>query len=421
LLHSVPPSNPRTRRKSPCSGVLSLVGAEWQRTIAGMSKPIGVAGFSRVALMLAALASGVWACSDEPGPLQPARLPDAGGQAGGEPAPSADAGQGGTTGFVVLPETGGSSGVILGRSCSPGATRACQLDALCSGQETCSADGAGFGACDCGNVPLIGTGIVGAACQSDSDCDGGATCLRADENEYLGAGGPARGYCSSRCTVTADCQGLDPESRCVPLGPQGAPDAEGDPVRDRYCIRTCLSKAAEPGEAKCLNRADLACVSVVADRELPLAAERQDGYCAPRCGSDSDCPTGRVCHLQAGICTDVQAPGATAGASCRLTTECNGLMCEDLEAGVGTCTSLCVLGSLDACGFGRDAILRDAACLGPLVSAGRFSEAEGDLGLCQEVCDVDADCQRAAEGWVCRALNPALAEFIGRSGACDKP
>jgi hypothetical protein len=96
-------------------------------------------------------------------------------------------------------------------------------------------------------------------------------------------------------------------------------------------------------------------------------------------------------------------------------------MCEDLEAGVGTCTSLCVLGSLDACGFGRDASPREAACLGPLISAGRFSEAEGDLGLCQELCDVAADCQRADEGWICRALNPALAEFIGRSGACDEP
>jgi hypothetical protein len=194
----------------------------------------------------------------------------------------------------------------------------------------------------------------------------------------------------------------------VPLGPN----------ETNYCIRTCLSKDAEPGEAKCLNRSDLACVSIAADGVVGIAPERQEGYCAPRCGSNEECPSGRFCHRQGGICTDGPSPGAPTGTRCELTTNCDGRACEDRIDGVGVCTAECVLGSLSGCGYGPDAPLRKAACLTPLVSAGRFSEGPGDLGLCRELCDVDSDCLRAAEGFVCRALNPTLATFTGRSGAC---
>jgi hypothetical protein len=302
-----------------------------------------------------------------------------------------------------LPDAGASSG------CTPGQTQACVFDQLCSGVATCAADGQGFGACSCESTPSDGSGgIVGASCRSNADCSGGATCLAAESNGWLGQGGPAGGYCTFSCVDTPDCAAHDPWSRCVPLGPNDG----------LYCIRTCLSQDAEPGEAKCLNRPDLACVSTAADGVELISADRQPGYCAPRCGSNDECPLGRVCHRQGGVCTDLPSPGAPVGSSCALTTDCDGRMCEDRVDGVGVCTARCVLGSLSGCGYGATSSSRDVGCVTPLVSAGRFSEGPGDLGLCQELCDVDADCLRNTTGFACRPLNQALAAFLGRSGAC---
>jgi hypothetical protein len=252
--------------------------------------------------------------------------------------------------------------------------------------------------------------IVGARCASDGDCAGGAFCMTASGNDFLGQGGPAGGYCTFACNATAECTELDPSSVCSPVGPDDS----------SVCIRTCLSKEADPGEAKCLNRTDVACESVVTQGIEPFTADRQLGFCAPRCGSDDECPAGRVCHRQGGVCTDLPAPGAPVGSACGVDTDCDGRACEDQVDGVGVCTANCVLGSLSGCGFGGSAEPREAACVIPAISAGRFSEGPGDLGLCLELCDVDADCLRTAEGFGCRPLNADLTVFFGRAGACSR-
>lgn len=301
-------------------------------------------------------------------------------------------------------------------SCTPGETAECLQDQLCQGLATCHSDGVGFGACECASTPAAGGGIVGAKCESDAECSGGV-CFRAEGNDYVGAGGPAGGYCTFPCADSNACAQHDPESRCVPMGANGS----------LYCIRTCLSKEAEPGEAKCLNRSNLVCVSEAADGVVGIAPERQPGYCAPRCSDDSECPSGRVCHRQAGICTDGRAPGAPVGSSCTLDTDCDGKACENRvqidngDAGVsrvGTCTAECVLGALQGCGYAHDDPQRKAACITALVSSGRFSEGPGDLGLCRELCDVDSDCLQAATGFICRKLSDALVAYTGRTGAC---
>jgi hypothetical protein len=396
------PDGKRTRRLENGPARLLYAGSGLTLSVryATMMKTFGVA--ARVLCLSSVL---VWACGEAHTPLA-ALAADAGANAGAAGSATL-AGEGGMAGAAPS-----GAGATTAESCSPGTSRACQVDLLCSGEQTCTADGSGFSECDCGSVPLGGTALVGSKCESDADCRGGGTCLRADGNLYLGAGGPAGGYCTFSCSAADDdCASHDLQSFCVGLGPEGA----------EYCIRRCLSKDAEPGEAKCLNRTDLACVSVAADGAVPFAAERQEGYCAPRCASDSECPSGRVCHRQAGICTSAPAPGAPAGSRCRLTTECDGKMCEDIVNGVGVCTSLCVLGSLAGCGYEQDSESRGAACLIPLVAAGRFSEAAGDLGLCRELCDVPADCRRADEGWECRPLSAAASAFVGRVGACSPP
>lgn len=334
-------------------------------------------------------------------------------------APGADAGTGGgdtntpdagtpPSSSELPPPVSGLDPSGGSRDCTPGETRECTIDLICTGAETCGESGT-FGACDCGAPPLAsGGGIIGASCASDAECAGGGTCLRADGNGYLGAGGPAGGYCTFSCSREADdCATHDEQSFCAPIGPEEA----------GYCIRTCLSQDPEPGEAKCLNRTDVVCVSVAADGYELFNGQRQAGYCRPLCGSDEDCPAGRVCHAQGHICTDGQIEGAPIGAACSLDSDCSGYACEDRnDEGIGVCTATCVLGSLSGCGYGHDVSERGAACLTPLVAANRFSEGVGDVGLCREVCDVAEDCQQA--GWVCTPLNPEAAEFFGRSGAC---
>lgn len=370
-----------------------------------MTKPFGaMGGLWRGVLLGAGFSWAVSACGDDAAPAEEALAPDAGsaGAGGSE--------QGGAGGSSMAGATG-----VGGETCEPNATRECQQDFVCSGVQTCAADGRGFGECDCGTAALVGSGSVGARCESDADCAEGATCLAEATTQWRGApGGPAGGYCSLRCTDNAECEALDSQSTCLSFAP-----GEGS-----YCIRTCLSKDPDPGEAKCLNRPDVACVSVAAqgDPENPFSTERQDGYCGPRCGSDADCSGGRFCHRNAGLCTASIAPGAVTGSRCTVDRDCDGGSCEDRDSeGVGTCTALCVLGALNNCGYAADAPSREAACLTPLVAAGRFTEGAGDLGLCRELCDVADDCQRALEGWVCETIPAALAEFVGRTGACAPP
>lgn len=383
-----------------------------------MSMSRRVSLWSNGLFWVGAVASVVGCGSDDAPAVVPAAV-------AGAAATSTDAGVDAGAPAVVgaTPEGGGplSSGADAGLDtppvsglCAPGETRECSFDLICNGVQTCD-ENAVFGPCNCGDLPLEGTSIVGARCATDADCLGGATCLRADNDSYLGAGGPPGGYCSFACSLEADdCTTHDPQTFCAPLGPDGA----------GYCIRTCLSQDPDDGEAKCLNRADVVCVSAAADGALPFNGTRQPGYCRPFCGSDEDCPAGRVCHRQGHICTDTQFPGAPVGAACSLDADCSGNECEDQnDENIGVCTSTCVLGSLSGCGFGHEAGAgRGAACLTPLVALAGFSEGVGDLGLCRELCDVAEECEQAASaGWICTPLSPEAAEFFGKTGACVPP
>lgn len=359
--------------------------------------------------MLAA-ACGSVSCGDHDG--SPAiDGPDAGGGAGSVPEPSASgAGGADAPGAGSGGDGEGSGGDAAPVSCAPGETRECTFERLCTGQQTCDAAGTGFGECICSRDASV-VGAIGAACESDAGCSGGV-CFTAAGNQYLGAGGPAKGYCTAICAEHADCTAIDPLSRCVDIGPGGA----------LHCIRTCESKEPAPGEAKCLNRPEVMCLSIAADGFAGFEPGRQQGVCVPRCGSDADCPSGRFCHRQAGICRDASAPGAAAGARCTLASDCDGLLCIDRdEENVGTCSAECTLGSLSGCGYARDAAVRDAACTVPRLSGGGFTEGPGDMGVCQELCDVAADCQRAEEGATCVPLTEGAAAFFGRTGACVTP
>jgi hypothetical protein len=385
-----------------------------------MRNPLSATGKRwRCAFLVGALAGAVAGCGDDE-PASPPGVANGGGDGTSPPADPPDA-AGGTGGEGGSTAEGGTAGMADAGApmtptsgCTEGLTQACTLDLLCSGLQTCGAEGT-FGSCVCDTSLLTGGGIVGARCESDGDCASGGTCIQADGNVYRGAGGPAGGYCSFPCTVLGtdpyddDCDERDPQSFCAPLGPEGA----------GYCLRTCLSLDPDPGEAKCLNRPDLVCVSRAASGSEQFNGTRQLGYCEPQCGSDDECPAGRVCHAQAGICTDAQVPGAPIGGSCSIDADCASNTCEDQnEENIGLCTADCTLGALSGCGYAQDADPRKAGCLTPQIASGRFSEGVGDLGFCRELCDLPEDCVRASEGWVCAPINAGAQEFFGRTGAC---
>jgi hypothetical protein len=78
-----------------------------------------------------------------------------------------------------------------------------------------------------------------------------------------------------------------------------------------------------------------------------------------------------------------------------------------------------VFGQPVGCGDGVSAEPRNYACLQPLIRGTFSAEGIGDVGLCVEVCDVDADCAQVESGFVCRPDDRVAA--VGRAGFCLTP
>jgi hypothetical protein len=227
--------------------------------------------------------------------------------------------------------------------------------------------------------------VVGAECTTDAQCGASLRCITSGSSELTG-GGPAAGYCTRACTADAECQALDTRSVCGSTG--------GVSV----CLRGCLSGEPTPTENKCLNRSTLVC-----DAPPRTLGEREPGVCVPQCASDVDCP-GRACDLASGLCSDRASSGLAIGAPCTSDSQCAARDCQ------GVCTARCSAGRQNnGCGFGIRASLRAAACV--LAPSGSF----GDVGLCLEVCDVDADCTEPAA-----TCSPGVFN-TGRSGFCAPP
>jgi hypothetical protein len=301
-----------------------------------------------------------------------------------------------------------------GDQCIAGETELCEGPGGCRGARACQRNGAGFGACDCGDelalAPDAGTtsatraDVLAAPCESDADCGTNLRCWSSRDQELVGfRGGPARGYCTTTCSSFEECARFDPMATC----------GVTDPQLGGFCQRGCLSKEPARGEEKCLGREDLICLSVAAGGDLPFDPdERQLGSCVPSCSSDADCP-GRFCDPISFNCSDSPASGGEIGAACDTDTDCAGGLCIFPVGGPAFCTAYCALYQVSACAWGNNASPRQAACKDPLVSNGMIGEGTGDLGLCRELCDTDSDC--AQPGWFC-IIGPGLPE---RAGFCD--
>ncbi|HEU4582809.1 MAG TPA: hypothetical protein VFS67_31340 [Polyangiaceae bacterium] len=314
--------------------------------------------------------------------------------------------------------------------CIPGQTFQCRggCGAPRSGYQVCAADGRSLGPCVCPSLgttspgssyadgdesgphivsrgALVGGGlpaapnssgfgsgsssgvstalsVVGAGCHNDADCGNGLGCITAGGAQLAGSG-PAGGYCSASCGSDAACQAIDPGSRCIGLAGQNV------------CARTCESRDPRPGLAKCLNRDDLACVSVAAQRLEPPGDGPQAGLCIPVCQSDAQCGPGLFCNLSSGLCSSQPPAGDPLGSPCTGPDSCAGGVCLPLGDGFeSVCSAFCRFGA-PGCGFDDSAAQPGAGCVFSLVAG----EGAGDRGLCLTLCQTALDCHET--GAVC--------------------
>jgi hypothetical protein len=188
-------------------------------------------------------------------------------------------------------------------------------------------------------------------------------------------GGPANGYCTTTCSSNADCPGFG--SACLA-------DENGDGTCFRGCeLGPALMFIDEPLDpAKCYGREDVAC----------LPTDSGD-VCIPTCGSNSQCPAGRVCDPALRVCVTSPSMGLPTGDACdpmAADPGCAGICLTftspDPTITVAACSSRCVAGgeleSLDCGG------LTKGLCVFRPSGAGA-----GDVAYCTESCTAHSNCQ----------------------------
>ena len=340
-----------------------------------------------------------------------------------------------------------------GGECTPGAPLACVVaGSTCEATQICNSDGSGYSACACpggaggaggsgagaggtsnagssgaagaGGAPVesvfdINVRAIGSPCETDADCPEGTngetplTCIPASDSTVFFTGGPQGGFCTARCADSDDCQALDPLSGCGLF----------DDTNTGYCIGVCTAGADD--RVKCpVDRAQ-ACVASPDDPTF--------GACFPICQSDTACGGDLFCDLGEGglaLCTAAAPPGGDIGAACTTetqATDCKSGICLTLvtpgtqDPAGSFCSASCTLGLRAGCGFDEvppAGVARDAFCLQAQEPTGDL----GDIGLCFELCDVDADCAQVGSGWTCAEFNDVDAEgFFQRGGECLPP
>lgn len=344
-----------------------------------------------------------------------------------------------------------------GGVCDPGALRACVVAGQsCEASQTCNMDGSGYGECACpsqGSAGAAGVGgsgggssggaagagggggdiepifplgfrAVGAPCETDADCPAGPNgetpliCMTPTSTVEFGTGSPQGGYCTAVCSDESD------NGDCVAVDGLSACGLIDNTTGIGFCIGLCQPGAAA-NAIKCGADRAQACFQFPNSQEI--------GACFPVCQSDEACGEGLFCDLGAtglGLCTATAPVGGDIGAPCTPETaeaDCKSGACVTLldpetgaEAG-SFCSANCTLGLIEGCGFPEvlpEGTARDAVCLLPQVAGG----GGGDLGFCFELCDTDADCAQAGEGWVCvQDLGDQAQAIIGRSGECLPP
>jgi hypothetical protein len=128
------------------------------------------------------------------------------------------------------------------------------------------------------------------------------------------------------------------------------------------------------------------------------------------------------------LCSSTPPPGGDIGAPCNEATgetDCKSGICLTFGAEVdggpplSFCSANCTNGSVAGCGFADPiSVPREAVCAQSQLLGG----GAGDIGFCFELCDEDADCAQAGEGWICaEELSEGGQTLTGRTGLCLPP
>jgi len=289
-------------------------------------------------------------------------------------------GSGGTAGAAGTTVAGGRGGSAAGTAGMTGGGGSTARGGTIGTAGTTG--GAGTNA-DGGTLPV---GDMGKGCATNSDCTGGLTCA-APGTDSFGAGGPANGFCTKACGE-ADagdvCGALN--AVCVNMNT----DANPAP----FCMPTCTFGSMDRA-TKCRGRDDVACA------QLQDSAGGTLDVCVPLCGADVDCPTGRHCDKNSGLCVTAAKTGGPLGSACTApadggTDSCAGF-CLSIGSGGTTvtarfCSQACVLGAPNACNLaaGTTSLAPAGSHGGCLYTAS--GAMTGDVGYCAQECDSTTDC-----------------------------
>jgi Cys-rich repeat protein len=301
-------------------------------------------------------------------------LVTAGTVAGGCGGGGASGGKGGGGGTSTAGAAGNSGGGTTG---SAGSTA---RGGTTGGAGTTGAAGS---TTDGGVLPV---GDLGKGCATNSDCTGGLTCA-APGSTTFGGGGPANGFCTKSC-ADADagdaCGALN--AVCVNMGTDATPAL--------FCMPTCAYGSMDRA-TKCRGRDDVGCARLSDNSGGTL------DICVPMCGSDADCPSGRHCDKDVGLCVTTAKSGSPLGSACTQaadggTDSCAGF-CLAIGSGGTTvtarfCSQACVLGAPNACNLAAGSTsLAPAGSHGGCVYSATGA-ALGDVGFCAQECDGTGDC-----------------------------
>lgn len=200
-------------------------------------------------------------------------------------------------------------------------------------------------------------GTVGAACQSDTDCQptggtGANTCSVSTFNDAIF---PTPICVSRSCDPGTDgnahfCDGPDDPTSpgfCLPVG-------QGQGV----CLPRCfaLNDGSAPvgcrGKDNCVVAAFVSQTIPDAGADAAAASPIAIGYCFGGCTVDADCPSGNSCQADIGICVrTVTPPTKQLGQACTsadngsatMPAACNCLV--NPNTGTGYCTHFCAVNS----------------------------------------------------------------------------
>ena len=164
------------------------------------------------------------------------------------------------------------------------------------------------------------------------------------------------------------------------------------------CVQSCTLGPAlmfindDLDPTKCFGRDDVRC----------QALDMVTNACVPTCGSDSQCPAGRVCDPRLRVCTDKATMGKPTGAKCNPMAnppECSGT-CVSFGGGNTACSNACVLGAI------AQDIVKSPNCGGITTGICAYTimgNGAGDFGFCAPACTAHDQCQNPT--FWCQGVN----------------